>query len=333
VGGAGTHRRQPGQAWHPRTYPAIGLATARTAAGDLLESVARGEDPRSNRATADAPDGTLAASLAVYNALYVPTLKSKTARRVQRWLGLMVAAIGGGRLVHGIVRSELVAFTDRWAAKPGAHKSAIDAVKSFFTFLVERGTLEQSPAALIKRPATRTRDNVLSDDQIKVLWQASENVPPQYRFTVRMLLLTGCRKSEITRLRRDQINGASIKLPKESRKGEVKSHEIWLIDLMRAELARFPEDGRVHVLSDAETYGSGNAARDAIKVPFDWVLHDLRHTLRSRVAELGCPPHIARLLLGKATDDEYDHWTYAPQMREWWQRWSDHVASIVVAAA
>jgi integrase len=318
-------------------YPTIGLEAARTAGMTALEAVANGRDPRVAGGTADAPTGSLGAAVALYKSLKV--LDAKTARRNLRYLGHLISAFGGDRPVVDIKRSELQGFTNRFVGREvngerkgdGAHKSCIDAVKSLFTFLVEQNAIEQSPATLIKRPHIKGRENALDDEQIKIFWQASENAPKQHRFTARMLLLTGCRKSEITKLRRAQVNGVAIKIPREDRKAEVKEHAVHLTSLMRAELDRFPDDGREHVLSDAEFFGSDNACRNAIETPFDWVLHDLRHTMYTGLIRLKSGRVIAKLCTGKATDDEYDHHEYAEEMKEWWQRWSDHVTRVVTA--
>jgi len=200
-----------------------------------------------------------------------------------------------------------------------------------FSFIVDENGLDTSPAAPIKRPKIAPRDNPLDDDQIKIVWQATENLEDvRYRVIVRLLLLSGCRKSEITGLKWSQINGTTIRLLKTDRKAEVKPHNVFITDLMRAELALIKNNGTEHVFSEAETFGDDNTIRNSVVTPFEWCIHDLRHTLITGIVrtEIG-DRLLGKLCAGKATDDDYDHYKYAKQMIEGWKKWSAHIQAIV----
>lgn len=56
-----------------------------------------------------------------------------------------------------------------------------------------------------------------------------------------------------------------------------------------------------------------------------WTPHDLRRTVRTHLARLGCIPEIAEALIGHidTEEDVYDRWDYAPERLEWITKLTD----------
>ncbi len=66
----------------------------------------------------------------------------------------------------------------------------------------------------------------------------------------------------------------------------------------------------------------------------DWSPHDLRRTVRTGLARLGCPGDVAETVLGHTLDglkSTYDHHRYDDECREWLQKWSDHIDDLTKA--
>jgi integrase len=75
-----------------------------------------------------------------------------------------------------------------------------------------------------------------------------------------------------------------------------------------------------------------------------WVLHDLRRTFGTKLAERKVPPHVVERLLNhkfgsitnqtngmvSAVAEVYNRHHYMPEMREAVQTWETHLASIIV---
>ena len=65
----------------------------------------------------------------------------------------------------------------------------------------------------------------------------------------------------------------------------------------------------------------------------DFTFHACRHTLKTRLGELGVPPHIKDKLMHHApprtAGEGYDHYDYLPEQREAIEAWADHVKSLV----
>jgi len=66
--------------------------------------------------------------------------------------------------------------------------------------------------------------------------------------------------------------------------------------------------------------------------PKPWVIHDLRRTVRSHLAALRIPDHVAEMVLGhgrKGLQRVYDQHRYEAEMREALTLWAARLRSIV----
>jgi integrase len=65
----------------------------------------------------------------------------------------------------------------------------------------------------------------------------------------------------------------------------------------------------------------------------DFTFHACRHTLKTRLGELGIPPHVKDKIMHHApprsAGEAYDHYDYMPEQREAIEAWADHVKSLV----
>ncbi|ERS12835.1 site-specific integrase [Alloalcanivorax xenomutans] len=60
--------------------------------------------------------------------------------------------------------------------------------------------------------------------------------------------------------------------------------------------------------------------------------HDLRRTVRTGLARLGCPSEIVEAALGhsqKGIEGTYNLHGYEEECREWLQRWADHLDTLI----
>jgi integrase len=67
----------------------------------------------------------------------------------------------------------------------------------------------------------------------------------------------------------------------------------------------------------------------------DWVLHDLRRTAATRMAELGVQPHIIEAVINHVSGHKggvagiYNRATYDKEKREALNLWAEHVMALV----
>src|SRR5262249_26872498 len=119
------------------------------------------------------------------------------------------------------------------------------AVRKFFNWCVARDILAASPCAGIEPPtAERARDRVLSDDELRLVWQAADKLGGTFGPLVKLLALMGQRRDEIARMRWDELDfGARMwTLPAERTKNN-KPHEVPLSNAALAVLNNVPHAG------------------------------------------------------------------------------------------
>jgi integrase len=122
-----------------------------------------------------------------------------------------------------------------------------------------------------------------------------------YGSILKLLLLTGCRRDEIGGLMWSEVdlNARTITIPG-SRTKNKQEHVVPLSDTAMFILAGIAKrEGREHVFG--RTLAAGFSGWSSAKAEFDalinipeWVVHDLRRTVRTGIDKLGTPPHLAK---------------------------------------
>jgi integrase len=207
----------------------------------------------------------------------------------------------------------------------------------------------------------KPRQRHLSNDELRALWRACLREGYPCGDAVRLMLLTGGRREEIAQARWRELNQHEMLLtiPPERFKSDAE-HLMPLSssasDLMQA-LPRHAEgDFMFSTTLGAKPINGWSNAKDAIdrrmlrtlralarargesagEFKFErWVLHDLRHTIRTRMAELRVPDNIAEMVIGhgkKGMARVYDQHSYEPEMREACEAWAEMLRDIVAGA-
>ena len=176
-----------------------------------------------------------------------------------------------------------------------------------------------NPCVGIKRYRRQGRERFLSSAEISRLGEVlarHENDQPQIVAIIRLLLLTGCRKSEIVTLKWSFYREGKLFLP-DSKTGP---RHVLLGKAARELLNRlsktrsgewvFPGTAREGHMSEGALYLFWRRVRDEAGIVADARLHDLRHSHASHAIMNGESLHIAGCLLGHrraATTNHYAH--------------------------
>jgi integrase len=215
------------------------------------------------------------------------------------------------------------------------------ALGSLFKWLHEQRAVDLNPTAGVSRPRHgEPSDRVLTTDEIVKFWKATDEVGGPQGAILKMLLLTGQRRSEIAGLRWDEVRDDVIDLPSD----RVKNHRRHLIPLAPAALALIEAAPRIEgcpfVFSNGRTSVNswGKIKREldaAMGDPPPWTIHQLRHTVSTRMNELGIAPHVVELILNHASGHRrgvagrYNHSELLPERRKALTRWAAHLSGIV----
>lgn len=326
----------------------IALGDARKAAKAALELAIAGHCPKVARetsvASAKAEDvQTVADRFEEVAKEYVarhakPNLRQW--RAVDRNITRELVSRWKGRSVHSITRRDVVTMLDEISDRPAPiMANRIHALTcKLFAWAMERGVIDRSPAAGIKKPnAERTRDRVLTDEEIAKIWKAAEVVGYPGGPLVRLLLLSAARLNEIAQLTKAQIDGDELSLA-ETKNG--RPHLIPITPLIRAALDELPAFKGEYILTSTagdrpmQNFTDIKIGLDEKSGVTDWRYHDLRRTAASGMARLGIPPHVIEAVLNHSSGAVsgvarvYNRFDYAPEKRAALERWGAEVLRI-----
>lgn len=352
-----THRRMTLGA-----YPVLSLADARQRARDVFAAAAEGRDPAEEVRAAKAPKPEIdrdkvSSLLSQYAKRHLKGLKSGAT--VQRELERFVGAEWGDRDIHSITKRDVIDLLDG-IADSGRVVTAnrIRAYLSkFLNWCVERDILPMSPATGVKPVAKETsRDRVLSDDEIRWLWQACEGLAFPWGPFTQTLLLTGQRLGEVAAMSDSEITGDLWHLAAERTKNG-RAHDVPLSEAVRDVLdgmARIADEkgrvqfiftttgaspisgfhkGRNHVAEKMAEIAEAETG-EQVEIPH-WTFHDLRRTAATGMARLGIAVRVTEAVLNHVSGTGggivavYQRHDYAEEKRRALDAWAGLVAEIV----
>ena len=231
--------------------------------------------------------------------------KPSTKMAVQSLLDRQLLPAFGSKPLDRITLAHITRWFDRfsWTA-PGNANHALDLLTQIINFAIARGHLETNTARAVKRNRRPVLTRFLSREEIsrlhRVLDRQTRHSRREQADIIRLLLLTGCRRSEILRLRWSEVDRDRLVLAD----GKTGLRIVPLNTPARRILERRPRGGSPFVFpspSDPTRPRSRNLAfwyrarREACIE--DARLHDLRHTHASHAVMNGVPvPVVARLL-------------------------------------
>ena len=192
-------------------------------------------------------------------------------------------------------------FDEYSRTAPGGANQALGLLRRILNQAVACGHLDTNPAGGVKRNPRPKLTRFLSREEVRRLHCALDrHAGARQADIIRLLLLTGCRKSEIVSLRRQDIDGDALNL------ADAKSgpRRVVLNAPARAILERQPRSESAYVFPSpfdpARPLSSHlplwYRVRSEIGIE-DVRLHDLRHTFASHAILQGIPlPVVSRLL-------------------------------------
>jgi integrase len=176
-------------------------------------------------------------------------------------------------------------------------------------------------------------------DELAAVWRACD--ASAHGAVVRLLILTGQRRTEIGGLRFGEIGNGAIVLPR-SRTKNKRPHAIPLSAPAQAILAGWPAQGSDFVFGPQpfSSWSRGKSLLDAALAQAGaqlapWTLHDLRRSAATGMAEIGIAPHIIEAILNHISGHKagvagvYNKAAYEKEKRAALAMWADHVMAAV----
>jgi len=272
--------------------------------------------------------------------LYGSPHKKKTGKRpheplVKRW---------GAMKVKDITRRDVRAVLDEIAERaPIMANRTLAVIRKMFNFAIEHDWLESNPCHMIKRLAPeRPRQRVLSEDEIRRVWNA---LAPEHAITAalfRLRLLTAQRGGEVHGAAWSEIDlvGRWWTIPPERSKNGL-AHRVPLspqaVRILKGLKADAKKDATWVFPSTRKTGPHINHAQKAIeriveRSGVEFRGHDLRRTAASLMVGAGVPRLVVSKILNHVESGVtavYDRHGYDAEKRAALDFWGRHVDAIV----
>lgn len=325
-------------------YPVISLAEARKKALKAAAEVVDGNDPSARKKAdreaqkaaieaekiAAAPPDRIETVVDAFAERYLATkVGRRWAKESERLLRVEVLPVFGGRRLGEIKPREVDKLLGEIAERaPVTANRTLAAFRKLCNWAASPrvGLVASSPCAGVENPTVEnSRDRVLADDELRLVWLALERVGWPFGPVGRLLILTGARRSEVAEMRWSEVDLANRRwrLPGARTKNK-QAHEIPLSDAAVDILKSLPRidnaDGLVFTtagrgvisggfarakaaidaamleIARAEAEAAGNNPDDMIPPP-GWVLHDLRRTVATGLQRLGVKLEVTEAIL------------------------------------
>ena len=247
-----------------------------------------------------------------------------------------------GKIDRALIASELrTIIKERGAVSADRARSTLSA---FYGWCEKDGIVEANPVKNTHKASKgSSRDRVLSDAELVAIWNAAPD--GDYGRIVKLLMLTGQRRDEIAELKWAEVSneGDAISLPAARTKNS-RPHDVPLSAQAQVVLAEQAEiDGRDQVFGRGQAGYSGfskaKGELDAIvQLSEPWVLHDLRRTTATRMADLGVQPHIIEAVLNHISGSKagvagiYNRSSYSAEKRSALELWGSHIQTLLAKA-
>jgi integrase len=357
--------------------PAMNVAKARKAADNDLAHVKLGGDPQAAKVEQRAKAGDSFGSVAAqFLSRQKERLKPRSYVQVAAHMAKHWSPFKGVS-VHEIEKRAIAARLVKIGEERGkiAANRARATLTTFFSWAINSGIVDANPAlGTPLQGDERARDHVIGkavggvkgqDDNSALadIWHAC--LDDDFGRAVKLLILTATRRDEVGSMLRTELNlstrmwhiGAARTKTKQAHDVPLSDSAISIIEAALAQEGResravvFGHGARARGAPDRGFAGWSKAKREldarigqarkaAGRGPIDpWVLHDLRRTAATAMAELGVQPHIIEELLGHISGHKagvagiYNRASYAAEKRQALDRWASHVDALVSGQA
>jgi integrase len=301
---------------------AIGLGDARRLANRVMLQVAEGVDPQAER-MAERGRGTFEELAARYREEYAKK-RNKSWKQadalVRRWLLPRWGKLQAQAITRADVRKTVARIT-----APVLANQVLAAASAIFSWAMKQDIIIANPCRGVERNPTTSRERVLSDSEIPLLWA-------EFSLALKLILLTGQRPGEVSHMRPEHIRDGWWTLPGKpvpelnwpgTKNGQ--THNVWLAPAVQEMLPQFFTSQRARL--DEVMRGICTKLGVERATP-----HDLRRTFSSKVTALG----FGRDAMNRVTNhkeggiaDVYDRHKYAEEN----ERIFDSIARHILALA
>lgn len=279
---------------------------ARKIAKELLGRVAKGDNPAEERAIHRGAS-TVADVCERFMTEYVPIhCKESTSKEYRRSVDLFIKPAIGTRKVPDIIRTDIAKLHLDLKDKPYQANRTLGVLSTLFNQCEIWGIRPDgsNPCRHVKKYAEKKRERFLSEEELKRLWETLDECErdgsesPAACNAYRLLILTGCRLSEIQTLKWEYIKEDGIYLP-DSKTGAKKVYIGQAVHDLLAKISPTPDNPYV-IPGTIEGQHLKDMQRPWRRIRKKAELGDLRiHDIRHSFASFGLANGLSLAEIGK----------------------------------
>jgi integrase len=315
----------------------VPFALARKNAGKLEAEVRIGGDPADDkRAKRLEVENTFALVAKQFIAAKRKEWRGRTHRAIE--LHLLTYALSlHRRPITAITQRDVALLLNKIATTSGdvTTNRLRATLSALWAWAIRQGLPLTNVASATEKRKETSRDRVLSESELVAIWR--EVGDDDFGRIIKLLILTGQRVAEIAELRWDEVSEGEITLTPDRVKNK-RAHAVPLAPLAR-ELIGARSNHHTHVFGRFGTGydGYGNAKgrlANRLGIP-PWVIHDIRRSVATHMAELGVQPHVIEAVLNHVSGHKagvagvYNRASYSKEKREALDLWARHVMKVV----
>ncbi|BBO72071.1 integrase [Desulfosarcina alkanivorans] len=332
-------------------WPGVGVASAREKYSQALQDVQNGIDPGRKAQEAKAALKAAPTFSDLLDEHWEIELKhKKSGLQTKKLIEKNAMPTWGNWKVADIKRRHIVILLDKIAQRAPITRNRVHgALSRLFNFAAERGVIDDSPCTRIKKLPEKGRDRVLTDDEIRLLWTALDlenkdfDIYKPTKLAIKLILLTGQRPGEVCGMRWSEIVDDVWIIPPERRK-TADENKIPILPMAKEVLNQagiFSADSEYVFQSSykPEKSMTRHALTRAIarhwsemEIDEKFTPHDLRRTLRTRLAELKVDDIVGEKILGHRLQGvlgTYNRHEYMDEKRGGLLKWEAKISAIV----
>jgi integrase len=213
----------------------------------------------------------------------------------------------------------------------------------FYGWCIKEGLADTNPVIGTAVPDEHIgpRERVLNAAELVAIWNACDG-PFAYDTIVRLLICTAARRQEIGSMAHAELDRATgIWTIPGNRAKSGRDHVLPLPALAWGLIDDWVQRGawpeRLFSPKGYTAWAVGKARLDARCGVAGWVLHDLRRSAATHMADMGVAPHTVEAVLGHQTGSKvartYNRSPYVNDMRVALAMWADHVTHLIEGRA
>jgi len=335
-------------------YPGISFADARKRHAEAMQLVQKGIDPGKKKQEEKNQSRNAPTFKSFIDEYWEKRLNQKKAgAETFRLLQKDATPYLGNRKVSEITRRDIVLVLDRIVKRgaPVLRNRVYTALKGFFKFAVSKAVIEDSPCTIIDREPEASRSRVLSDDEIKSLWEALDlknktiDIFWVTKLVIKMILLTGQRVGEISGMTWNEFDfDENVWTLPAARAKNGQEHKLPLTDsalsIIKQARELFGDETPFvfhspHRGGPIQPHSCSRAIlrhREEMGIKDPFTPHDIRRTVRTRLAELKVDEFLAERVLGHKLQGVlaiYNKYDYLPEKRNALELWEQLINAIV----